>query len=166
MVEFYRKALVMGFQLTIAEDKVPSTGEPDPYMHVSLEAGNGNVLAFFELPTKEVMGRDEKTPQCVQHIALRVATMDELLTAKAHPEELGIDVLGPMHHGIFKSIDLFDSNGHRLELTAGIGTPNQMQMLRSVKHDMLDEWDRTKKAPRHAAWLHEKIADESSTAKR
>jgi hypothetical protein len=31
--------LGMDFQLAIAEDRVPSTGEPDPYMHVFLDAG-------------------------------------------------------------------------------------------------------------------------------
>ena len=58
-VQFYTEMLNMGFVLAIAEDKVPSTHEPDPYMHVFLDAGAGNVLAFFELPTKPDMGRDE-----------------------------------------------------------------------------------------------------------
>jgi len=49
-VEFYRDALGMDFQLAIAEDKVPSTGAHDPYMHVFLDAGNGNVLAFLNCP--------------------------------------------------------------------------------------------------------------------
>ena len=33
----------MGFILAIAEDEVPSTGEPDPYMHVFLNAVSGDV---------------------------------------------------------------------------------------------------------------------------
>ncbi|OAV06931.1 Glyoxalase family protein [Moraxella catarrhalis] len=33
-VEWYQKHLNMDFVLAIAEDKVPSTGEPDPYMHI------------------------------------------------------------------------------------------------------------------------------------
>ena len=47
-VEWYTKHLDMNFVLAIAEDEVPSTKAPDPYMHVFLDAGNGNVLAFFE----------------------------------------------------------------------------------------------------------------------
>jgi catechol 2,3-dioxygenase-like lactoylglutathione lyase family enzyme len=160
-VDFYRQALGMSFQLAIAEDKVPSTGEPDPYMHVFLEAGNGNVLAFFELPTRHAMGRDEYTPRWVQHIALRVGSLGELLATKAHLEGLGIDVLGPTHHGIFTSIYFFDPNGHRIELATDIGTPEQMARLRAVADDMLEEWSRTKQAPRHAAWLHETIAAEA-----
>ncbi len=50
------------------------------------------------------------------------ASEDELLAAKEHIEAEGIDVLGPTHHGIFKSIYFFDPNGHRVELAADIGT--------------------------------------------
>lgn len=162
-VEFYNKLLGMDFQLAIAEDKVPSTGAPDPYMHVFLDAGNGNVLAFFELPNSPEMDRDHNTPEWVQHIAFKVDTMDDLMNAKKRAEDMGLDVVGPTHHGIFKSIYFFDPNGHRLELACNIGTPEQMSELKSVAYDMLDEWSRTKKAPRHAAWLHEKIAEETAS---
>jgi catechol 2,3-dioxygenase-like lactoylglutathione lyase family enzyme len=68
-VDWYVKHLNMDFVLAIAEDLVPSTKAPDPYMHVFLDAGHGNVLAFFELPTAPAMGRDTNTPDWVQHIA-------------------------------------------------------------------------------------------------
>ena len=32
-VEFYQQVLAMDFQLAIAEDRVPSTGETNSYMH-------------------------------------------------------------------------------------------------------------------------------------
>ena len=160
-VEFYNRVLGMEFQLAIAEDHVPSTGAYDPYMHIFLDAGNDNVLAFFELPEQPDMDRDRNTPEWVQHIALRVDSLDALMAAKTSIEAAGLDVLGPTHHGIFKSIYFFDPNGHRLELAANIGTPEQMASLKQVAPEMLAEWSETKKAPRHAAWLHEKIADES-----
>ncbi|MCP4072922.1 MAG: VOC family protein, partial [Hyphomicrobiales bacterium] len=31
-----------------------------------------------------------------------------------------------------------------------------VKKLDAVKWEMLEEWSRTKKAPKHAAWLHEK----------
>ncbi len=159
-VEFYRDVLDMDFQLAIAEDHVPSTGAYDPYMHIFLDAGNGNVLAFFELPNQPDMGKDPNTPAWVQHIAFRVDTMDDLMAAKARAESRGLEVIGPTNHGIFRSIYFFDPNGHRLELACNTGTPEQMAELKRVSTDMLEEWSRTKKAPRHAAWLHEKIAEE------
>lgn len=154
-VEFYRDALGMDFQLAIAEDHVPSTGKYDPYMHIFLDAGNGNVLAFFELPEQPEMGRDSNTPEWVQHIAFKLDSLDDLMAAKARVEAMGLDVVGPTNHGIFKSIYFFDPNGHRLELAANTGTPEQMAELKRVAPLMLEEWATTKKAPRHAAWLHE-----------
>ena len=80
-VNFYRDMLGMSFKLAIAEDKVPSTGDPDPYMHVFLDAGMGNVLAFFELPNSPDMDRDRNTPEWVQHIAFEVADLETLLAS-------------------------------------------------------------------------------------
>ena len=77
--------------------------------------------------------------------------LDELMATKAHLEGMGLDVLGPTHHGIFKSIYFFDPNGHRIELAADIGTPEQMKQLKDVAQPMIDEWSATKKAPRHAS---------------
>ena len=48
-VDWYARVLGMRFTTAFAEDHVPSTGASDPYMHVFLDAGGGNVLAFFEL---------------------------------------------------------------------------------------------------------------------
>lgn len=160
-VEFYQNLLDMDFMLAIAEDKVPSTQEPDPYMHVFLDAGMGNVLAFFELPNSPPMGRDGNTPEWVQHIAFEVESMDVLLATKARVEKAGLEVVGPVNHGIFKSIYFFDPNGHRLELAANTGTADDLERLREVAPAMLEEWSRTRKAPRHAAWLHERAAEDA-----
>ncbi len=156
-VEWYRKHLDMNFVLAIAEDHVPSTQAPDPYMHVFMDAGGGNVLAFFELPNSPDMGRDANTPEWVQHIALEVESVEVLETAKARLEAAGIPVIGVTNHTIFKSIYFFDPNGHRLELAANTGSPEMMKKLDEVKWDMLEEWSQTKRAPKHAAWMHEPV---------
>ena len=155
-VEWYQKHLNMGFVLAIAEDQVPSTKAPDPYMHIFLDAGAGNVLAFFELPNSPEMGKDPNTPAWVQHIALEVDTVDELETTKARLQAAGIDVIGPTDHTIFQSIYFFDPNGHRLELAADTASAEQSRKLDEVKWAMLDEWAQTRRAPKHAAWMHEK----------
>lgn len=154
-VEFYQRLLGMKFVLAIAENEVPSTGEPDPYMHVFLDAGMGNILAFFELPNSPDMGKDPNTPEWVQHIAFELSDEDALLEAKTIAEDEGLEVIGPTNHGIFKSIYFFDPNGHRLELAANTSTDRQLEELHAVAPEMLEEWSRTKRAPRHAAWLHQ-----------
>ncbi|MEH6582562.1 MAG: VOC family protein [Halioglobus sp.] len=155
-VEFYQRVMGMDFQLAIAEDSVPSTKAADPYMHIFLDAGMGNVLAFFEIPNSPPMQKDPNTPDWVQHIAFEVEDMAALLAAKAKAEAEGLDVVGPTDHAIFKSIYFFDPNGHRLELAANTAEPGMLQRLKEVAPEMIEEWDVTKKAPKHAAWLHEK----------
>jgi glyoxylase I family protein len=154
-VDWYARVMGMAFTSAFSEDYVPSTGAYDPYMHVFLDCGGGNVLAFFELPEQPEMSRDPNTPEWVQHIAFEVPNMDALTAAKAHIEGQGVDVLGPTFHGIFRSIYFFDPNGHRMELACNIGTPAQQSELTRVAPLMLDEWSKTKKAPRHADWLHQ-----------
>ena len=153
--EWYKKHLDMDLILSIAEDKVPSTGEPDPYMHIFLDAGEGNVLAFFELPTQPEMGRDLNTPIWTQHLALKVKDMDTLLSIKERLMGEDIDVLGPTNHTLFQSIYFFDPSGHRIELACDTTTPKMARALDAVKWDMLNEWAVTKKAPQHARWVHD-----------
>ena len=156
-VEWYKKMLNMDFTLAFAEDHVPSTHEPDPYMHIFLDAGNGNVLAFFELPTQPEMGRDPNTPEWVQHLAFKVKDRDELIKYKNHLEENGVDVLGITDYSLFHSIYFFDPNGHRLELACPDPVEEEIAKRASeVRWEMLEEWTKTKRAPRHASWLHEK----------
>ena len=152
--DWYAQMLGMNFTTAFSEDHVPSTGAYDPYMHIFLDCGGGNVIAFFELPNQPEMARDPNTPEWVQHIAFDVKDRETLLAAKAHLEANGVDVLGPTYHGIFRSIYFFDPNGHRLELACNIGTDAQHDELKRLAPIMLDEWAATKKAPRHADWLH------------
>ncbi len=157
-VDFYRDTLDMEFQLAFAEDHVPSTGAYDPYMHVFLDAGGGNVLAFFELPEQPGMGRDLNTPEWVQHIAFKVADRAALQAVKSRLESKGVAVLGPTNHGIFESIYFFDPNGHRIELAADTASAEALAELKRLGPVMLEEWNRTKKAPKHAAWAHAPVS--------
>ena len=165
-VEWYKKNLNMDFILAFAEDHVPSTKAFDPYMHLFLDAGNGNVLAFFELPTQPEMGRDENTPKWVQHIALKVKDRTALLEAKAHLEANGNNVLGVTNHGIFHSIYFFDPNGHRLELAYDDeAAPAKIAMItEAMKYEMLEQWSQTKRAPDHTHFLHAAELDHHSSA--
>ena len=155
-VEFYQRVLNMDLVLAIAEDQVPSTKAPDPYMHVFIDAGMGNVLAFVELPNSPPMGSDPSTPDWVQHIAFEVEDTAALNAAHAALLAEGLEVVGPTNHGIFQSIYFRDPNGHRIELAANTRSDEEMGKLREVAPAMLEEWSRTRRAPKHAAWLHQK----------
>lgn len=151
-VNWYVEHLHMDFVLAIAEDRMPSTKAPDPYMHVFLDAGKNNVLAFFELPTQPQMGKDPNTPDWVQHIAFKVKDRETLIQYKEHLEAKGVEVLGVTDYSLFHSIYFFDPNGHRIELAAPDDRQDeQLAKLGAVKWDMLEEWSKTKRAPKHVA---------------
>ena len=75
---------------------------------------------------------------------------------KKRIESHGVEVLGPVDHGICKSIYFFDPNGHRLELAVDTMTPDMKRRLAEVSTPMMEEWSRTKRAPHHADWVHKK----------
>lgn len=158
--DFYTKILGLKFVMAISEDRVPSTGEPHPYMHIFFDTGHGSCIAFFELPDSPAMGKDPNTPGWVQHFAMQVESEAELLAMKQRLEDHGIGVVGPTDHNFIKSIYFFDPNGHRLELTARTDEPGLLDKLEAMAPDMLEEWNRGKKTVRQAAFLHEKeLAD-------
>jgi len=161
-VEFYQKYMDMDFVLAISEDKVPSTGEPDPYMHLFLDAGAGNILAFFEIPNSPEMGWDPNTPDWVQHIAFKVEDEAAMMAVKAKLEADGHEVVGPTNHHIFQSIYFRDPDGHRLELAYDTASAEDMKKLHDIAPQMLIDWTKSKKTLKHAAWLHEEEFNKDS----
>ena len=149
-VDFYTGVLGLEYDIAFAANSVPSTGAPQPHMHVFFRMGDGSHVAFFELPEEAEMGHDPNTPDWVQHLALAVGDVETLMAHKARIEGLGIDVVGPTDHGICRSIYFFDPNGHRLELSADTSTPELNARLAEVSGPMLEEWNRTKRAPEAA----------------
>ncbi len=160
-VLWYKKFMNMDFILAIAENKVPSTKEKDPYMHIFLDAGAGNVLAFFELPNSKPATKvtDPNTPVWCQHIAFKIGTMEEMYETKKKWEDGGLEVVGPTNHGLFMALYTYDPDGNRLELSVDIGTPEEraegLAKMDKVKWEMLDYFDEYQKIPEHAAWIHE-----------
>ena len=149
-VDFYTTVLGLEYDMAFAANNVPSTGESEPHMHVFFRMGDGSYIAFFELPESPEMGRDPNTPEWVQHLALKVDDVETLMTYKARIEGHGLEVVGPIDHGICQSIYFFDPSGHRLELSADTSTPELNARLAEVAGPMLEEWNRTKRAPEAA----------------
>ena len=143
--EFYTKVLGLEYAMALSEEHVPSTGEAHPYMHIFFRMDDGSYVAFFELRDAAAMGRDVNTPAWVQHLALRVPDEEALLRNKRRIESHGVEVLGPVDHGICKSIYFFDPNGHRLELAVDCMTPDMKRDLASTRDAMLEEWSRARK---------------------
>lgn len=144
--EFYTRALGLKYKMAVSADTVLSTGQYSPHFHLFFEMEDGSSVAFFEVPESPDMGFDPNTPDWVQHLALRVGSMDELLAAKKRLQDMGVEVLGPADHRICRSIYFHDPSGHRLELAFPTETPEMTAAMQRAAPAMLDQWNKTKRA--------------------
>ncbi|HZW12183.1 MAG TPA: VOC family protein [Noviherbaspirillum sp.] len=141
---FYEDILGLPLFHYIRSDIVPSTGEYCPYVHIFFRMTDGSCLAFFDLGDNVAPAPSENTPAWVNHIALRVDTVEQLEAMKTRLEAHGIEVLGLTDHRIFKSIYFFDPNGIRLELSAQLASNSQMFSEQKGIHEKIAAWSKEK----------------------
>jgi glyoxylase I family protein len=139
---FYEDILGLPLIHVIRADKVPSTGEHCPYVHIFFRMGDGSCLAFFDLGDGEAAIPSPNTPAWVNHLAMRVESLEALERAKARLEAAGVEVLGITDHGFVKSIYFFDPNGIRLEFTVPRSSLSEDQAYTEAAHHQLAEWTR------------------------
>ena len=143
---FYEDLLGLPLVNFMAADRVPSTGERAPYAHMFFAMGDGSYIAFFDLGRNEMPIASPNTPDWVQHFAMEVGSVDEVLAIKQRLEDAGIAVKGLVDHDIIKSIYFFDPNGLRLEVTARTERPGVVEAAASEAHDALRQWTKAKAA--------------------
>ena len=107
---------------------------------------DGSHLAFFDLGDDVVAAPSPNTPSWVNHIALRVDSLDALRAAKARLEAAGIEVVGITDHHIIESIYFFDPNGIRLELTVPTASAETTARHEQEAHAAVDAWTKEKRA--------------------
>ena len=157
---FYEDLLGLPLVHVIRSDVVPSTGEHCPYVHIFFRMTDGSHLAFFDLGDDAVAEPSANTPAWVNHIALRVDSVDALRAAKARLEAAGVEVLGITDHHIIESIYFFDPNGIRLELTVPTASADATARHEAEAHAAVTSWSREK----HAALGRKRDADQRADA--
>ena len=148
---FYEDVLGLPLVHVIRADTVPSTGEHCPYVHIFFRMADGSHLAFFDLGDDVAAEPSPNTPAWVNHIALRVDSLEALRAAKARLEAAGVEVLGITDHDIIESIYFFDPNGLRLELTVPTASAETTARHEREAHAAVEAWTREKRARRGAA---------------
>lgn len=137
---FYEDLLGLPLVHVIRSERVPSTGEYCPYVHIFFRLGDGSHVAFFDLGDGRAAEPSPNTPAWVNHLALAVGSEAELLAARDRLLAAGVEVLGPTDHHIIRSIYFFDPNGFRLELTVPTVPAQEMQRLATRAHADLAAW--------------------------
>jgi catechol 2,3-dioxygenase-like lactoylglutathione lyase family enzyme len=139
--KFYEDVLGLPLVHVIRSDVVPSTGEHCPYVHIFFRMGDGSHLAFFDLGDDVAAEPSPNTPEWVNHIALRVDSVQALGAAKARLEAAGVEVLGITDHHIIESIYFFDPNGIRLELVYQTAATDVMKAKGEKAHALLAKFE-------------------------
>ena len=80
---FYEDILGLPLYHIIQSDYVPSTGEYCPYTHIFFRMTDGSCIAFFDLGDDVAAEKSPNTPEWVNHIALRVDSVEELTRSKS-----------------------------------------------------------------------------------
>lgn len=105
--------------------------------HCFLDAGNGFLLSFVQIKGREVEpvygvshARDVSDPAAggaIQHIALTVDTMEEMLALRDRLRSSGYAVFGPLDHGLSRSMYLGSPEGIHLEFA----TPDTCEPMKA-----------------------------------
>ncbi len=143
--EFYQRVLRMELVGFVIDDKVPSTGDAFPYVHLFCELGDGSTIAFFEsvgLPPPAAASHPAY--DVFNHLALDAGSKDNVDRWAEHLRAQGVEFLGPIDHHVIYSVYFHDPNGIRLELTA---TTNWAMTAVEAARDLKD-WQAAKAVSR------------------
>ena len=138
-VKFWTEVMQMPLVEAVMHERVPSTGDPFPYVHFFFRMQDGSTIAFFEavgLPQ-----RPEPTHPAYRvfdHLALEVGTQAEVDEWRDRLVAHEVDIIGPINHGIIYSVYFHDPNGIRLEITTPLAA--DWNDRPEVARDIVGSW--------------------------
>ncbi len=144
IADFYGRVMGMEMVHTVMDDRVPSTGQAFPYLHLFFQMADGSTIAFFEAPCLPARAEASHPGYDVfDHFAMEVSSREEVDRWQAWLVRNGVEVVGPTHHGIIYSIYFHDPDGRRLELTTDLD-PGWSKQAEQAKAD-LAAWQAVKR---------------------
>lgn len=114
---FYEDVMGLRLAAALVIEEAPGTGEDIEYMHLFFEMGDGKYLAFFDAPGNARREALDRKHSFDVHIALEVASEEELLAMQARIRSHGKTCFGPVEHDFVRSIYMYDPNGIQVEVT-------------------------------------------------
>jgi catechol 2,3-dioxygenase-like lactoylglutathione lyase family enzyme len=138
-VKFWTEVMQMPLVEAVMHERVPSTGDPFPYVHFFFRMQDGSTIAFFEavgLPQ-----RPEPTHPAYRvfdHLALEVGTQAEVDEWRDRLVAHEVDIIGPIDHGLIYSVYFHDPNGIRLEITTPLAA--DWNDRPEVARDIVGSW--------------------------
>ena len=138
-VKFWTEVMQMPLVEAVMHERVPSTGDPFPYVHFFFRMQDGSTIAFFE--AVGLPARPEPTHPAYlvfDHLALEVGTQAEVDEWRDRLVAHQVDIVGPINHGIIYSVYFHDPNGIRLEITTPLAA--DWNDRPEVARDIVGSW--------------------------
>jgi catechol 2,3-dioxygenase-like lactoylglutathione lyase family enzyme len=139
--QFYEDILGLPLKAALVFEEEPGTGRPLPYMHLFFQLGDGNYVAFFDVPGGAHEGKFKMKWGMDLHFAMEVSTYDEMMAFKKRLDDAGLPCFGPIDHHFVHSIYFYDPNGVNVEITC-----------RDPKHDQIMAEEAASAKAIMAAW--------------
>jgi catechol 2,3-dioxygenase-like lactoylglutathione lyase family enzyme len=114
---FYEDILGLKLAAALALENSPGTEKPRPFLHLFLELGDGNYIAFFDEPDHARPEHFELKDSYDIHIAFETDIAESMLAWKDKIAAAGDFIFGPIDHDFVESVYFFDPNGYALEIT-------------------------------------------------
>ncbi|MCW2892551.1 MAG: hypothetical protein QOH87_3129 [Trebonia sp.] len=138
-VKFWTEVMQMPLVEAVMHERVPSTGDPFPYVHFFFRMQDGSTIAFFEavgLPPRPEPAHPAY--RVFDHLALEVGTQAEVDEWRDRLVAHQVDIIGPVNHGIIYSVYFHDPNGIRLEITTPLAA--DWNDRPEVARDIVGSW--------------------------
>jgi catechol 2,3-dioxygenase-like lactoylglutathione lyase family enzyme len=123
---FYEDILGLPLKAALVFEEELGTGRPLPFLHLFFELGDGNYIAFFDVPDGAHSGKFKMKWGMDLHFAIEVASHEDIMAFKARLDAAGVPCFGPLDHHFVHSIYFYDPNGINVEITC-----------RDPKHDAI-----------------------------
>ena len=114
---FYQDILGLKMAAALSLEKSPGTDKHRPFLHLFMELGDGNYIAFFDEPDNARPEHFELKDSYDIHIAFEVSNREAMMAWKDKIAAAGDFIFGPIDHDFVESVYFFDPNGYALEIT-------------------------------------------------
>ena len=144
---FYEDVLGLTLAAALTLEKSPGTQKTRPFLHLFLELGDGNYIAFFDEPDHARPEHFELKDSFDIHIAFETDSRESMLAWKDKIAAAGDFIFGPIDHEFVESVYFFDPNGYALEITHK--TPQHDAVLLAEKNaarDLIAQWSERTRA--------------------
>jgi len=138
---FYEDVLGLTLAAALVLEESPGTATERPFLHLFMELGDGNYIAFFDEPGHARPEHFELRDSFDIHIAFETDSRESMLAWKDKIAAAGDFIFGPIDHDFVESVYFFDPNGYALEITHK--TPGHDAVLAKEKREarqLIAQW--------------------------